>query len=98
VFELNTEQLKKYVGHFELQGGNEFIDFKIEDNSLVGYSNDGQRNMFLPTSKGVFKTRIMDVIDIYIEFEMDSTGDTKSINSNFAFTQKSYKKQNNEEK
>ena len=95
---LSLEQLRKYLGHYEFNGGGEYIDFKLEDNTLIGYSSDGQKNVFIPTSENVFKTRVMDIIDIYIEFEIDSTENPTSINSNFGFTQKSYKKQNNEEK
>jgi CubicO group peptidase (beta-lactamase class C family) len=90
---LSSKQLKEYTGHFELVSGGEYIDFKIENSKLIGYSSDGQRNIFIPTSKNIFKTRVMDIIDIYIKFQSGSSEKIESITSNFAFTHKSYKKQ-----
>jgi CubicO group peptidase (beta-lactamase class C family) len=89
---LTAEQLIEYIGHYELKEGGEYIDFKIEDNILVGYSSDGQKNIFTPFHKSVFKTRVMDILDIYIEFINNSTGEIESIKSNFAFTSKWYNK------
>ena len=90
---LTQRQLEKYVGHYKLDRGDEYIEFKIENNSLIGYSSDGQKNAFIPTSENIFKTRVMDLIDIYIEFSKGVSGDIESITSDFAFQHKAYKKQ-----
>ena len=89
---LTVEGLKEYIGHYELACGGEYIDFKIENKMLIGYSSDGQKNVFIPTSENIFKTKIMDIIDIYIEFSKGESDKMEYINSNFGFTQKSYLK------
>lgn len=90
-----VDQLTKYEGHFVLENNTEFIDIKVKDSTLIGISSDGQENTFIPTSENVFKTRVMDLFDIYIEFIYDSSGKIESIDSNFAFTHKRYHKTNN---
>jgi len=91
-----VDQLTKYEGHFVLENNSEFIDIKVKDKTLMGISSDGQENIFIPVFENIFKTRVMDLIDIYIEFIVDSSGKIESIDSDFAFTQKRYHKTNTE--
>lgn len=86
------KDLNNYEGHFVLEDKSEYIEFKVLNNILVGYSSDGQENMFTPTSDYLFKARVMDLIDIYIKFIPDASGKIKSMKSHFAFTNKTFYK------
>ena len=90
--QLSEKQLSKLEGHYVIEDKSEFIDFEIVKGSLIGYQRNGEQNMFIPVSNNIFKTRVMDLIDIYIEFIPDSTEEFKSVKSKFAFMHKQYHK------
>jgi len=92
----SNDNLKHFEGHFQLTNNNtEFIDFSVDNRSLIGLSSDGQKNVFVRISENVFKTRVMDLIDIHIEFIEDDEGNIESITSDFAFQHKKYTKTSN---
>lgn len=91
-FSLNREQLSKYQGHYVSDDPNEFLDFNIRDNALIGVSSDGQTNIFIPVSENIFRTRIMDLFDLYVKFINDPYGNIVSVKSDFAFQHKHFNK------
>lgn len=93
ILEIHADQLRKYEGHYVLGNNIEFIDILVKDHSLIGVSNDGQTNTFIPVAENIFKTRIMDLIDLEIQFERDVSGNVVGLKTGFAFTDKYYHKQ-----
>ena len=89
---IDTIQLVKYQGHYVSDDQTEYIDFILQDNYLVGESSDGQTNTFIPVSEHIFRTRIMDLFDLYIKFNKDTSGNVVSLRSDFAFTHKLFNK------
>jgi len=94
--QISNEDLKQFEGHFASTNSTEFIDFTINNNDLIGTSSNDQKNIFLPVSETIFKTRVMDLIDVYIQFVKDSEGSIISIKSDFAFQHKNYSKTKND--
>lgn len=86
------KDLHIYEGHFVLEDKSEFIEFKVINNTLVGFSSDGQENTFTLISDHLFKTRVMDLIDIYIKFIPDPSSKIEGLKSHFAFTNKTFYK------
>jgi len=93
IIDLSQEELSRFEGHYESEDSNEFIDVLVVEGKLVLSSSDGQQNDFYPVSKNTYAARILDLLNVQIEFETDADSNTVTLISEFGYTSKGYSKQ-----
>lgn len=82
---IKPDNLLKYVGRYESKSNNDFTIIELVDNKLIGTSSDGSKYKLYPASENIFKTTVLDLIDIQIKFIPDEEGNIKQMTSSFGF-------------
>jgi hypothetical protein len=93
IIDISLEELSRLEGHYESVDSNEFIDVLAEEGKLVLNSSDGQQNDFYPLTKNTFEARILDLLNVKIEFETDSGSNSITLISEFGYTSKRFSRQ-----
>ncbi|MCK5148292.1 serine hydrolase [bacterium] len=87
--------LEEFCGRYISEVNDDFIDVTKIDNALVLSSNNGDTNVFTPISGTTFSSRIMDILNVKIEFKMDEAGKIKYLHSMFGFRNLKFEKTDN---
>lgn len=90
IIEVRQEELVKLEGNYTFTNPHEFIDVQAGEGMLVLRSSDGQQNEFYPVSANTYVARILDLLDVQIEFQTDAETLGQALVSNFGFTRKSF--------
>lgn len=90
IISIPQNELAKFEGHYETENNEEFIEVVAGEGKLRLTSSNGQQNDFYPTSESIFKARILDLLNIHIEFITDAGNKIIAINSNVGFTNKQF--------
>ncbi len=89
VIEIGQGELAKFEGRYTDTDG-KYIDVIKAEGKLVLRSSNGEQNDFYPISDTIFKTRILDLLNIEIEFVHNPQNNIESIESKFGFMERSF--------
>jgi len=88
IVSMPRKDLTKLEGHYTSDNSNEFMDIVAEEGRLLLSSSDGQQNEFYPVAENIFVARILDILNVQIEFVNDKNKQTVTIHTNFGYQNK----------
>ncbi len=90
IINMPQKDLTIFEGHYTTNNSNEFMDIVAEEGKLLLSSSDGQQNEFYPVAGNIFESRILDILNVQIEFVIDKHKQTVTINTSFGYQNKQF--------
>ena len=83
--DLTEEELAIWTGRYMSPCKEHFIDVCARQGSIELRTSSGEINEFYPVSKNIFVCRILDLLEISVEFQMDEPSEISTLVSNFGY-------------
>ena len=77
--------LTAYNGRYFSENRSEFINVESDGDKLILTSSNGDRNEFYPVGEQTFKARILDLLDVRVNFILDESGRATTLRSRFGY-------------